>query len=257
MSITKLNKRRTLSVVIPTYNCAYELRKCLRSVQWADEIIVVDMYSTDGTVDVAEKFSARIYRQFPFEENFDLNRKFGMERAKGDWILKLDSDEVLSLKLQAEIRRFLLKDDDTYSGLNLCNKIFMFGRRINHGPVKSNSHELRLVRNKHWHYEPYRFHQLISVDGKVGFLNNYYSHYNFKTVSQFVNKMNKYTNLDAKYYLKKMPLIMVILAPIKTFLKLFFWQMGFLDGQVGFVVCMLFATYSFVEKTKIWEQQNL
>lgn len=258
MSITKLDKKRTLSVVIPAYNCACELKKCLRSIQWADEIIVVDMRSTDGTRELARKYGAKVYVRIPKEGNFDQNRRFGMEKAWGDWILKLDSDEELSLEMQEELKAFLSQPDDKeYGGYNLYNRIFMFGYRVKHGPVKPGSHELRLVRNGRWHYEPYRFHQLITVDGKVGFLNNYYSHYNFKTVSQFINKMNKYTSLDARYYPKRISLLMVILAPIKTFLKLFFRQMGFLDSRVGFVVCMLFATYSLVEKTKIWEQQNL
>lgn len=249
----------TLSVIIPTLNCAKELKRCLESVKWSDEIVIVDMGSIDNTLDVAKKYNARIYSRIPENGNFDKNRKFGMEKASSDWILKLDSDEKLSPELQTEIKGFLKNDSGQFDGLNLYNNIFMFRKQIKHGFVKSGSHELRLVRKDKWHYNPYRFHQLITVNGFVGFLKNTYDHYNFDSTSEFIQKMNKYTSLDAKYDAKRIWSIAAAaaIAPIKTFFKLFCWQMGFLDGRIGFVTCYLFAIYNLVTKVKVWESQNL
>lgn len=248
--------QKTIGVVVPTINCADDLGRCLRSVQWVDEIIVTDMGSIDETVTVAKRFGAKVYFRIPRKGNFDLNRKFGMERARSDWILKLDSDELLSVPLQREISNFLQHDNGQYNGFNLYNRIFMFDHQVKHGFVKSRSHELRLVRRGKWHYDPYRFHQQITVDGKVGYLKNKYDHYNIKTVSDFIKKMNCYTDVDSKYYAQKISLVTVLLASPKTFFKLYFWQLGFLDGGLGFVVCLLFAVYNLVEKVKVWEVQN-
>lgn len=247
----------TVTVIVPTLNCADRLEKCLRSARWVDEVIIVDMGSTDDTLEVAKRFNARIYNRIPQDGNFDQNRKFGMTKASCDWVLKLDSDEILSPALQREIQRLLKNDNHRYNGFNLYNRIFMFGRQIKHGFVKSDSHELRLVRNGYWHYDPYRFHQQITVNGNIGFLKGYYDHHNILSVSEFIDKMNRYTEVDSKYYTTNISIIAVLLAPVKTFCKLFFWQLGFLDGGSGLIVCNLFATYSLVEKIKVWQLQNL
>lgn len=246
-----------ISVVIPTYNSAKNLRKCIKSVQWADEIILVDMQSTDKTTEIGKKFRTKIFERLPKNGNFDLNRKFGMEQAKGEWILKLDSDEVLSEKLQMEIQKLLKKRSVRESGFNLYNRIFMFGQQVKHGPVKLNSHELRLFRKSKWNYNPYRYHQQITVSGPTGFLNGYYDHYNFDTIRSFLVKTNKYTSLDAKHYLKEINGKTAILAPIKSFFKLFFFQLGFLDGKLGIATCLLYSIYNLIEKVKIWEEQQL
>lgn len=245
-----------MTVVVPTFNCGNVLERCLSSVKWATEIIVVDMGSTDETMKTAKKYNAKVYQRSPKDGNFDQNRKYGMLKASGNWILKLDSDEVLSPKLQNEILEFMKNDSGQYNGLNLHNRIFMLGKQIKHGFVKPDSHELRLVRNGHWHYYPFRFHQQITVDGKVSCLENYYDHYNVTSVSEFIKKMNRYTEIDAHYYTIQMSAGLVFLAPLKTFWKLFFWQLGFLDGQIGLEVCSLYSIYNLTEKAKVWEQQN-
>jgi len=246
----------TISVVVPTYNCATNLQKCLDSVRWADEILVVDMGSTDKTTAVARKYNAKIYKRFPVTGNFDENRQYGMFKATGDWILKLDSDEILSPTLQNEIKD-LLKSNTRYNGFNLYNRIFMLGFQVRHGLVKAGSRELRLVRNGYWHYKPFRFHQLITVDGKVGFLRNYYDHFNVSTISEFINKMNLYTSVDARHYTVKISMFSILIAPVKTFCKLYIWQLGFLDGGIGLIVCLLFALYNLTEKVKVWEFKYL
>ncbi len=251
----KQEAKKDLSVVIPTFNCETELINCLKSVMWADEIIVIDMRSTDRTLELAEKYNAKIFTRFPTNGNFDSNRKFGMQKATGRWILKLDSDEVLSEKLQENIKNFLSQNDETVNGMNLYNRIFMFGGQVKHGFVKSNSHELRLVRNGKWHYNPIRFHQQITVDGEVGYIDSYYDHYNYRNIFEFILKTNKYTTIDAKFIAKnkRATVVEVVFAPIKTFVKLYFIQLGLLDGVLGITTSFLFALYNLIEKTKVWE----
>lgn len=247
---------KTLTAVIPTYNCGSVLSECLESVKWVDEIIIVDMGSTDNTLKIARKYGATVYFKIPKEGNFDLNRKFGMQKASSDWILKLDSDEVLSKTLQEEIQEFLRTDNGYYNGIFLYNRIFMLGKQIHHGFIRDNSNEMRLVRKGRWLYNPYRFHQTINVRGNTGYLDHYYDHHNIRTVREFIGKMNLYTEIDASHYDPKVTMLKIVLAPIKSFFKLFVLQKGFLDGQTGFTVCMLYSLYNLSEKIKAWEYQK-
>lgn len=258
MSIRSL-KTKKLSVVVPTYNCAQKLEKCLNSVSWAHEIIIVDMGSIDNTREVAENYGARVFVRLPKDGNFDWNRKFGMNLATGDWILKIDSDEVLSTALQEEIKKFLRSQDEgSLDGFNLYNRLFWFGKQIKHGCVKPKSHELRLVRNHKWQYNPYRYHQLLTVTGKVGFFKNNYDHYNYDSVSEFVEKTNKYTNLDSRILASERKTNnWIAVFPFGTFLKLFIWRGGILDRSIGFTSSFLFAMYNFILRVKIWERQKV
>jgi len=247
-------KEINLSVIIPTYNCSKTLRGALESVRWAKEIVVVDMGSVDGTLDIAKQFKAKIITNVPNDGNFDKNRKLGMEVATSEWLLKLDSDEYLSPELQKEIKKILLQENKC-NGYKIRNKLFMFGFEIKHGFVKPNSSEMRLVRNGCWKYNPYKYHQNIEVEGKTSILKNFYYHYNYSNVKQFINKTNLYTSEDCKHYLRKISLFDVIQAPFRSFLKLFLLQQGFLDGKVGFEVSYLFGIYNLIEKIKRYEFQ--
>lgn len=242
--------RKTISVVTPTFNAGKILPRCLKSVRWADEIIIVDMGSKDDTLLVAKKFGAKVIKNRPIDGNFDKNRKLGMSKANGNWILKLDSDEELTSKLQSEIKEVLIRDDEKINGYKLLNRIFMFGSEVKHGFVKPGSNELRLFRNKKWSYAPFRFHQQIKVEGDTAFLKNYYYHYNFTSIAQFIEKMNRYTSLDSVVLARgtSVNVIDVSLSPFKTFIKLYFAQFGFLDGRIGFVVSLMFSLYNFVER---------
>lgn len=250
--------RKTISVVIPTLNCEKSLQQALNSVKWADEKIVVDMGSIDRTVRIAKKFGAKLFFRKPENNNFDNNRLYGMKIAKGNWILKLDSDEILSDTLQAEIKNFLQSASQNLNGINFLNRVFFFGKEMKHGPIKNNSHEMRMFKQGTWKYSPTRYHQQITVNGETGNFKNYYNHYNYSSVSQFIEKTNKYTDFDSKVLSSesKLSIVKILLAPLKTFLKLYFWQKGFLDGKLGFTVCFLFALYNLIEKIKIWGLLN-
>lgn len=255
-----MGKISTISVVIPILNEEKNLDRCLGSVVWVDDILVVDMGSTDKSVEVCKKYGAKIIKRVPKNGNFDDNRLFGMQNTTSDWILKLDADEELTKELQEEIK-ILLNDDPVkdIDGYFLRNKIFMFGKEIKHGFVKPCSNEFRLFRKDKWKYNPTRFHQQITVTGKTGFLKNYYYHYNNKSISQFISKTNRYTDLDSKYFFNhntRFSLFGVYLSFFKIFLKLFVIQKGFLDGTLGLITCSLYSFYYWLEKLKVYELEH-
>lgn len=253
--------KNDISVVIPTFNCKDKLKGCLDTVSWAKEIIIVDMGSTDGTLDLVKKYGAKVFlRPYPKDGNFDWNRLFGMRKARSNWILKIDSDERLSESLQEELAKFSIDKvkNDNISGVYLRNRIFFLGKEIRHGPVEPDSKELRLVKKNRWKYYPFRYHQQIIVTGKTLISSGYYVHYNYQSVKEFIDKTNRYTELDSISLASKQKVSIFLL------LFVFFWYIvkyyllrrGFLDGRIGVVSCFLFALYYFIEKIKIFEKQR-
>lgn len=253
--MSDVSTRKSISVIMPTFNSGSTIERALQSVKWVDEIIVVDMGSTDKTIKLAKKFGAKVFIRTPDDGNFDKNRKYGMQLATSAWILKLDSDEEITPKLAKEIKLFLTNDSGRLNGINLYNRVFAFGHEVKHGFVKTGSHELRMVRNGSWRYNPYKFHQQISVIGRTAFLSGKYIHHNFSDVSEFISKTNKYTTLDAKIMAanSEVSIIDILSAPQRSFIKLFFFQKGFLDGLLGFKLSFLFSIYNLIEKIKIYE----
>ncbi len=247
-----------LSVVIPTYNCSNLLDRCLKSVKWADEIIVVDMGSTDNTLAIAKKYKSKIFIRYPINGNFDENRKYGMQKCSSQWILKIDSDEYLTSELSESILQAIKKNESDYNGYLLFNKIIMFGKVISTGVIKNKSNELRLVKNGFWKYFPYKYHQQIYVSGKVKSLKGFYYHENYRTVNEFIQKTNKYTELDSKINAnqKKVNLFKILVAPYLKFFSYFILQGGYKQNIIGFETCFLFSLYNFIDKIKTFEKQS-
>lgn len=249
---------KKLSVVIPVFNVAEILKDCLETVKWADEIICVDMGSTDRTLEICKAYGARVIKNVPPGRNFDLNRKLGMENAKGDWILKIDSDDRLTKRLQSFIRNIIRKDI-SINGYNIYNKVFFFNKEIKYGFKAHRSHELRLFKELKWSYNPFKFHQLIGVEGETGFLTGEYLHFNSQSIAEFMRKMNVYTDLDAKkdfIVRRDVSFLHTIISPIYTFIKFYFLRFGLLDETYGLIVSSLYAFYNFFYKVKIWEERK-
>lgn len=245
----------TLSVVIPTKNVANIIEDCLKSVAFADEIIVVDMASTDSTGEICQKFrQVKFLVNVPEDGNFTINRKIGFDRAQGDWILKLDSDERLTPELQNELILFL-KDSTKQkaNGYYFKVKLFIFGKFIRYGlPQK----ELRLVRKGFFEYGGEDVHGQIKIKGRAGAFKNYYLHFNHRSIFGWIQKMNYYTEYDLKVALRKGrqgSFLKMLLTPLYVFFKSYFVRLGFLEGIHGLILAILLAYYSFIEKAKIWE----
>ena len=130
MAKRRIKKRSTVSVVITTFNNGDALARCLSSVTWADEIIVVDSSSTDNTPDVAKRFTDKVFRQ-PNHPMLNLNKNYGFGKATGDWILCLDSDEVIPAELAKEIREKVQYAH--VAGYWIARKNMIFGKWIQHG----------------------------------------------------------------------------------------------------------------------------
>ena len=244
-----------ISVVITSYNSQEKIENCLKSVSFADEIIVVDGSSIDKTLEIAKKYRSKIFVR-PNNPMLNVNKNFGFSKAKGDWIFSLDTDERITPELAKEIKE---KIGNSVNGYWIPRKNIIFGKWIEHTGWYPD-YQLRFFRNGKGKYEEEHVHEMIKVDGKIGNLNGHILHYNYDNVLQFIQKTGiVYAPNEADQLLKKGYIFDwrdSIRFPLKEFLSRFFAREGYKDGFHGLVLSMLMAFYHLVVFAYIWEKQK-
>lgn len=246
---------KQISVVVSARNEEGKLDRCLRSVAWAGEVIVVDNESTDESASIARRHNAIVY---PRKNNLmlNVNKNFGFEKAKGSWILSLDADEEVTPELAKEIKEAISLD---VVGYWIPRKNIIFGKWIKHGlwwPDK----QLRLFKRGKGRFPCIHVHEYLEVDGPTKELSEPYVHYNYETVSQFIHKMDTiYTESEVQKLIRtnyQFAWYDALRFPVSDFVKVFFAQEGYKDGLHGLILAMLQAFYSFIVFAKLWERKK-
>ena len=255
----------SLSIVISAYNEARNVKDCLKSVDWADEIIFVDNESTDKTVEVAKRYTKKIFSRPNNPLMLNLNKNFGFTKAKGDWILSLDADERVSRKLREEIKEILPFRERKYNrsrnvnGYLISRKNIIFGKWIKHG-LWHPDYQLRLFRRGRGKFPGKHNHELLEVKGEVKKLKQHIIHYNYTSVNEYLKKITYYySDNEAQNFLESGKTIHwhdAIRMPASDFLTNFFARKGYKDGLHGLVLAMLQAFYTLVVFAKVWEKQG-
>lgn len=247
----------TISVVISAWNEEKKIERCLKSVTWADEIILIDNTSSDKTGLIARKYKSKVFVR-PNDPMLNKNKNYGFEKATSDWILSLDADEEITTELKTEIQ-CVIKTPSDIVGYWIPRKNIIFGQWIQHG-LWWPDRQLRLFQSSKGKFPCVHVHEYIEVQGKTEILVNPYTHYNYETVSQFIRKMdsiyteNEVNNLkNTNYHLQWFD---AIRFPVSDFVKIYFAQEGYKDGLHGLVLSILQAFYSFVIFAKLWESNK-
>jgi glycosyltransferase involved in cell wall biosynthesis len=248
-----------LSVVISAYNEGKNIKECIESIEdLADEIIVVDNSSTDGTYEIAEKSGAKVFKQENDPRKIDLQKNFGFSKAKGDWILSLDADERVDNKLAQEIKK-VLSHDPNVSGYNIPRKNIIFKKWIRNS-IWWPDYQLRLFKKGKGKFVRATVHQPINVKGEVRHLSEPLIHYNYSSITQYVGRMNNiYTEIEVEEFLKsgkRLHWTEAVRMPSSDFLKTYFLQKGYRDGLHGFILSILQSIYMFLIFAKVWEKQG-
>ncbi len=249
-------KNYSISAVILSKNSEKKIEKCLSSLKgWADEIIIVDGGSTDNTVKIAEGFGARVYLH-PFSGSFAEERNFGTDKASSDWVLQLDSDEIIT-------NSFKQKCDETLpatkcGAFKFRRKNVFLGHEFTYGGWYHWSQHL--FKRGFASYEG-RVHEKMIVKGDVGLIDADMLHIPFDSISEFIERQNRYTDLQAadiidqekdltvkkiKYNLK--------VKPAKLFRKIYFNKKGYKEGVHGLIFAMLSSYVHFLKWAKVWER---
>jgi glycosyltransferase involved in cell wall biosynthesis len=267
-----------VSVIVPVRNEGHQLARCLESVAWADEILVIDSQSADDTVAVAERCGARVV-QFVPKGTWPKKKNWTLENVplRHDWVLLLDADEVLPPTADAEIGRLVTDRTSTVRGYWINRRFFFLGRWLRHSYYPN--WNLRLFQHRFGRFErltsadtesgDVEVHEHVIIDGETGRMRTELDHYAFPTVTNFVEKHNRYSNWEAhvtleaamgnghrarstrarlKAWTRRLPC-----RPLLRFLYLYVWQCGFLDGREGYYFARLHALYEFLSVTKTFE----
>ncbi len=245
-----------LSATIITLNEEKDLPRVLNSVKnLADEIVVVDSGSTDKTLTIAESFGCITFkRKF---DNYSNQKNYALEKASGDWILSLDADEEVTSELAQEIKRAI--KDGSYDGYLIPRKNIILGKFIKHtrwDPELDRHVWLWRKGKGKWVGS---VHEEVVVSGMVGKLKNAKIHYQYKTVREFIDMINRYTNLEAEEMIKKgirFSYFRFFYDPVYEFLVRFVYRKGFLDSWQGFALSYLMAIYKMTTWVKVWERNK-
>jgi len=244
-----MKNKYTLSVTLATYNESKNIKRCLEAItDIATEIIVVDGQSQDDTVSLVKEFKNARVISTTNKPMFHINKQMGISACKGDWILQLDADEIVTSELKKEIKSFLEKDpkDISENGFWIPRKNYFLGTFLKKGGQYPDP-TIRFYKNGKAHLPCENVHEQAKVDGLVGWLKNDLEHYADTSFSLYLLRANRYTTLLAQELQEKKTKInfvnflnFYLFKPVWWFLKTFFRHRGYVDGFAGFV----FSFYS-------------
>lgn len=242
-----------LSVGLITFNEERILGTTLQSVkEIADEIIIVDSYSQDKTLEIAKEFGAKIYSEE--WKGFGLQKNSVIEKCSGDWILLIDADEELSKDLVEKIKE--IKDGNSkYKVYSINRSSICFGKRIRYGGW-SNQYAIRLWRKKSVKVNENLVHEEFITEEEIGKIKEHINHHSYLSLEAYLAKFNRYTSLGAEEYYKrgkKSNIFGIVINPIFKFLRMYFFRLGFLDGLEGLLLAILSSNYTMVKYYKLLE----
>ena len=239
-----------ISAILITKNEEANVERCLRSVAWADEIIVVDSESTDATIEIARGLNARVYR--PEWKGFGPAKQYALDQATGDWVLSIDADEEVVFTLKNEIRQ-LLENNPACDGYLIPRKTQFLGRWIVHSGWYPD-YVLRLFRKSSGRFTKALVHEKVEIEGEVGRLSNPLMHYSYPTLEDYAHKLDQYSTLAARELFAagvRFHPSQLITKPLFSFVRKLIFQKGWRDGWEGFLIAYLTATGTLLRYAKL------
>jgi len=252
----RTERRATVSACIVTFNEEENIEDCLKSVSWADEIIVVDSFSSDATLDIARRYTDRIYQRE--WRGINDQRNFAASKATCDWILSIDADERVTPYLREEIERELSRPDCPYDGFYVRRKNFYLGRWMRFGGWYP-EYRLRLFRRGQGRFVGMEPHDKIVCDGRTKKLKGELLHFSFKSLADQMERSNRYSTIQAQELLRRgcrLVLPRMVLCPIGDFVRAYILKLGFLDGVQGLISAVMLAFHVFLKYAKVRELQK-
>ncbi len=245
----------TISAIVHTYNEEDNIRACLDTLRFADEIVVVDNESVDRTVELAEKAGARVLK-YPGAYGYpEPARVYGLTQLQGDWVFILDADERVTPELQDELLR-MKTQSNAYDGYWIPIRNHHFGRWLKHGGLYPDWH-LRFFRREKGTYPEVGLHRGIRVNGTSGRAKGEILHYSYRDINHYFEKFNIYTTLEAERIAsqaRRPTGYDLILKPGHRFIKAYVFHAGFRDGLAGLLFHLFSSAYVFVSEAKAWDE---
>ncbi|MCO5297082.1 MAG: glycosyltransferase family 2 protein [Fimbriimonadaceae bacterium] len=243
-----------ITAIVPTYNEAANIEECLRGLQWADEVLVVDSYSTDGTPGLAAPLATRVVRHA--YEHSAAQKNWAIPQASHEWIFLMDADERCPPELAVEIES-VLAAEPKFDAYWIRRRNYFLGKEMRHGGWAKDK-VIRLFRRE-LRYQDLPVHADIDVPfERVGTLRERLVHFSIDSLDQFFEKRMRYAawaarELDREG--KRGSTFLILARGSLHFLKMYVLRGGFLDGKHGFVLAFLYSFYTSAKYVRLWERQ--
>lgn len=254
-----------VSVVLAVKNEENNIKRCLESIKWADEIILVDSESSDRTIEIAKRYNPKIHQFRKKSYLIEEKKNFGIKKATEDWVMIVDADEEITAELKDEIINKTKKTG--YDAFNVCFQNYAFGRLLK-GDLWKDSPVIRLFRKGKAIYKRTQPHELLMVGGKIGKLKGYINHYGYSGTKVFLKKIRRYASQTAPFIAKnnkggllhksrlKINLYSCYIEPIFFSFWVFFIKKMYKDHLIGLWLSMLMGYYLYIERKKVREIKN-
>lgn len=242
-----------VSGIVVCFNEEKNIEKCLKSLLWADEIIVVDSYSTDNTVSICKKYTDKIYqREWP---GINKQKEYAVSLSQNEWVFVLDADEMASEGLAKEILERLESDNNKFDGYMVKRHTYYLGKWIDHGGWYPD-YKLRLFKKSKGYFGGEDPHDKIIVNGNVARLEGEIYHYTYENISHHIRTINNFSDVVSQKMLEKSEkfvLPKMLAKPLIKFFETYVYKLGFLDGIQGLIISVLSSYYVFLKYAKLWE----
>lgn len=239
-----------LSIILIAKNEAENIRRCLDSVRWADEIIVVDSGSEDDTLKIAREYTPHVFSES--WHGFGRQKNIALNKASKPWVFSIDADEWLTPEGVEEIKSVI--NHAKFAGYHVPRRNSYCGQFIKYGDVGRDK-VLRLFKREAARFSDDRVHERVIVDGSVGELKHFILHDSYRDLEDLMERMNRYTTLSAEARFKagkQASLWKAFTHSVWAFIKSYFIRRGFMDGRMGFIVAVSSAESSYYRYAKLW-----
>ncbi|QMT60760.1 glycosyltransferase family 2 protein [Legionella sp. PC997] len=247
----------TLTVIIITKNEERNIRRCLESVRFADEVVVLDSGSTDKTVAIAKEYTEHVFStDWP---GYGAQKQRALSKATGDWVLNLDADESVSEELQQEIKAAM--SSNSADAFRIAIQMYFYNQPLKYS--SSPKRHVRLFKRENAYFSNDIVHEKIVLpeSTRIGKIKNVIMHHSFKDVSHVLYKMNKYSSYSAKTYIlnkRKSSFSKTVASTTWMFFRCYILQRGFLDGRIGFLFAVFNAQGTFYRGIKqLYQDSNI
>ena len=246
-----------ISILLPTYNCENTIISTLKSIKWSDDILVVDSFSNDSTLDIVKEYGVNIIQHEYI--NSARQKNWALQYCTHDWIFQIDSDEILEPGADEIIRTAITNASETMHCYKMPRKNHVLGKWVKYGGLYPDW-EYRLFRKKYGKWWNREVHSRIVVPGTIGILDTHLLHYGMPNISKQLSNLDRYTRYEADELKKrhiKFSFVKWILGPVYIFMKRYFLLQGFRDGWRGLFLAVYASFYIFLSHTKLLEIQLL
>lgn len=243
-----------LSIIVPSYNEESMISDCLASAAFADEIMVVDSFSTDRTLEIARRHTPRLLQHEFWSHGAQIN--WALPQAKHDWVLAVDADERVTPELAAEIE--VLLRAPAYDGYYIGRRNFFLGKEIRHG-LWAGDRVLRLFRRDKGRYQEKHVHSRVELSGQPGQCCHRLLHYSYRSLDDYTRKIHRFSRGGAlEAFQRGVPSgpARIVAHALARLLKSYFLKRGFLDGTEGLIIALMEGDHAFLKHAKLWEMHR-